>query len=1106
MPRHLLKLFTLSGLPLGKAGRLRRWLPVLHTPGGSDSIFVSKPADWLPDELERYQVNISEIEDSLLPDGLDSEKLRQKLNEHKGYLRCGENPPVDSSSERRSCPAECPVMGENRRSGPHCDFHCVEATAEACTDLDGEATVVDREHGLCRPCAVAGCRECVHDGTDTCLKCSTGFYLGTDGRCVNRLWYCWWLFFGALLAVVGLVVLWVVDLWMRPITNQTRLDHALDLRSRAKLRQPKDPGTCEGSENVQRETRALWPLFATNLCSNGTVAGPGLALAFNFQVCIIFWAVVMGLGWIFLGLSVDTDLFIMGTRRWDSPRQQCLVTAWGYEAQHRLMWAKVAYLAFAYVFTFLGSMLFSIRQLRMYQTMDLNTSTHKDFCAVASGLHGISGEELLEEELKEFFEKETGKRVIAVSVSWEYFDYKDEIMGIIDNDMFMLHNQDQHERSWLKGTPLHRVDEEPAEQQQRQLSKQSSVQSIVDGVSGSAAPYSHVGKDGGEHSLWRKVMMFTESAFLSDTVQRALTRGRARGFAMRHKLHAYVDEAAPDRAGEEHNKRVMKILHGLKASGKVFVVFNTEKERDSAVATAKAKSNGQGMTFKGKPVKLDVAEVEPEGVTWSKFADESVPFGHKRKVASAVVSIAFALCIWAGVFYLPFVWVSASASYTYGQSPSQVSQTVFGFVVVLGNVMMYTACSEVADRMRFPYQKDTEVCYMIFYTISCVFNVVLDLVVTCFMAYWQLSGSGARMYDGQPISEAPTLVSLLMTYGMQREMGENAQAYAWPSTFLIPFLIEPVAAIYVPYQLMVLLVRGHSDISTAASEAYLASIPFDLSRYADIHLNVILAVLILFFPGGHNLIIFFGLAISHVWIYVYDHARVLRAAPRFQFASMDVDWWAQWMLAFPCGILLSVFMWKCNQDMEFKITKMALGGLGDPRQSSIGVVAMVAAAFAGHVLLHTWLLKNVVPLFGISEDSEGDSADTYQDCAERLPCSWLTSNPVLCLRSDYIYQHRPPITFCQLGKEHLLVKNEEVGQYFEDSKSKAEEAWSPNNLQQIGQMLASVVASPSGNRPSRLLSWDDDDERGGDVVGRGGRIDHLATRGSEAEGLPITRG
>jgi len=1064
-----LKAIALIVLPLGEAERLRKWLPKLHTPGVWGSVFDNSGAFW------SIGANSSVLSDGVdvpnIRDELDSKKLLDRFKENKGYLQCGENSPVDGQSQRRKCPAQCPIMGENIGNGIHCDFHCVEATVDACTELNAKATVVDKDRGICRPCNVAGCSRCFHDGTDVCEKCSSGFVLGLDGQCQNPFWLCWYLFGGALLIIVGLVVAWITDLYLRPVSNGPRLKHALDLRSRAKLRQPKrvsEPGDPE-------ETRPMWPL-STNLCRNSDVAGPGLALAFNFQIFIILWAVVMGLAWIYLGLSTSTDLFIMGTRPWDSPRQQCLVIAWGYETQHRLMWTKVAFLAFGYAFTFLGSMLFSIRQLRIYQRMDLYTTTHKDFCAVASGLGGISGEERIEGELKEFFENETKKTVIGVSVSWVFEDVEDDIMAIVDEDMVLMHRRIEVEKSKSSKTVSQEavrqdlqaagLDEEDAfgggrtSQDTEATVSDSRVKSASsDGQlsTSRALEEPEVAEElTGLHteSMRTKLMRSVESVFLSTQVQKALTKGRARGFETRHRSRkgGTGDDLNSCKQGDEHNNRVKQKLNGLKSSGKVFVVFDTEKDRDAAIAESKS----QGMTFRGKPVSFDAAPVEPEGVLWQNFADENKPFGQKAKIGAGVVTIAFSLCIWAGVFYMPFVWVSASASYSYGQSPNPLSQFVFGMIVVLGNVMMYTACSEVSDRMRFTYRKDREVCYMIFYTISCMFNVLLDLVITCFMAYWQLSGLGARMYGGQPITEAPTLISLLMTYGMQRELGENSQAYAWPSTFLIPFLLEPLAAVFLPYALMSLIVRSHSDIHTASSEAYLASIPFDLSRYADIHLNVILAVLILFFPGGHNLIIFFGLAISHVWIYVYDHVRVLRFCPGFTYASMDVDWWAQWMLAFPCALLLSAFAWKSNQDMEFKMSKMIFGKFGDPQESSIGILVMLVAVFLGHVWLHSLLLDKVVPLFGISQENEGPEA-TFRDCAERRPCSWFTANPIHCLRSDYIYEHNPPITFCQQGKEHLMVKNEKVGQYFEDKKAAPEDAegWTPS-LNSFGQSMGFV--------------------------------------------------
>jgi len=58
---------------------------------------------------------------------------------------------------------------------------------------------------------------------------------------------------------------------------------------------------------------------------------------------------------------------------------------------------------------------------------------------------------------------------------------------------------------------------------------------------------------------------------------------------------------------------------------------------------------------------------------------------------------------------------------------------------------------------------------------------------------------------------------------MQRALGENAFSYAFPSTFLIPFLLEPFITIVFPKQLGKLLVRSHPDIIGLAAENMLAA-------------------------------------------------------------------------------------------------------------------------------------------------------------------------------------------------------------------------------------------------------------------------------------------
>lgn len=1018
--------------------------------------------------------------------------------EKKPVLVCGRNPVVDSESERASCPAECPLLAEKRGNEQHCDFHCVDSSKEACIAMDPKTTVPDLELGYCRPCAVQGCSECARDGTDNCAKCYTGYFL-QDGQCVNTFRHGWYIFGFVLVVIVALVILWVVDLSLRPITNRRVLQNALELRSRAKLRQPKAEENAD--MDTRQSSRALWP-YSTNLCRNGQVAGPGLTLAFNFQVAIVIWAVVMAVSWLCLGyyanalepvpFGEEPDLFRMGTRKWDSARQQCMVIAWGYETQHRLMWTKVAYLTFAYVFTFMGSLLFSVRQLRMFQSMDIHMTTHKDFCAIASGLAGISGERRLEEELKEFFEKETGKEVMTVSVSYVYIGREDEFMDIVDNDMIIMHHMWKHRNP--TGEPESEEseedeveddeDEEMTQSERQKMKEQEHADLTLEATRSSKQLETTT-----EQTIRTRIMRSVESVFLSTPMQKALTRGRAKGFQKRHQTRRETDNsntrqvqssaqkgkgAMKDMRMQDHNDETIQKLSELKTSGKVFVVFNTEQERDDIVEAWQSRTtdeNKKGVKFEGMTVTLTVADSEPESVRWENFADEAEPFNLSKKILWGVGCIVVALAVWTGVFYLPFVWVSASASYTYGAAPSGASTFVFGMVVVAGNALMYTTCSEITDRMRFPYRSDAEICYMMFYTVACTFNVVLDIVVTAMVSYWTLSGLGARMYNGKPIEDAGSVVQILCTYGMQRELGHSTKAYAWPSTFLIPFLLEGLT-IYIPYQIMVLLVRTHSDIHTSSAEAYLASIPFDLSRYADIHLNIILAVLILFFPGGYNLEIYFGLAVAGLWIYFYDHVRVLRFCPSFNYASMDVDWWAQWMMAFPCAILLSALFWKLNQDQDFELSRAMFGDtLGDPDHSSLGITVIAAALFGLHILVHSLLLWKIVPLFGINmkDNRPGQTVpQTYKECAERLPCSWITANPINCLRSDYIYQHEPPMVHCVPGKEHLMMKNTQVGQYFSDIKSPTEDydEWTPSR---VWDNMKTSIKSAVGNEDKPTL-------------------------------------
>jgi hypothetical protein len=273
---------------------------------------------------------------------------------------------------------------------------------------------------------------------------------------------------------------------------------------------------------------------------------------------------------------------------------------------------------------------------------------------------------------------------------------------------------------------------------------------------------------------------------------------------------------------------------------------------------------------------------------------------------------------------------------------------------------------------------------------------------------------------------------------MQRSLAENVKLYAFPSTFLIPFLIEPIVTVWLPYRLGRLIVRTHIEIQGRCAEAYYAPFEFDLGRYADLLLNVFLGILIFWFPGGYINLLFFGMAGSHMWIYLFDHYKVLHVIPSIKIVSKEVDSWGQLVLAALTGMILSALVFKGN---------CTLHQFGLPEYCVQGNNLLYLTLFAGvaHTVLHIFLLFTLVPWMGMTNDEleqlakdKGVIGMKFEEVAEDEPFSWFTANPVHCLRSKYVHKDRPYCRFACVGKEHLLEVNKDIGCFFQDTAGEVE--------------------------------------------------------------------
>merc|ERR1740121_1988558 len=256
-------------------------------------------------------------------------------------------------------------------------------------------------------------------------------------------------------------------------------------------------------------------------------------LHFNFQVAVILWAAFVGVTWMCFAQFIDKDLWILGTRRFGTARENCILVAWGYETQQALMWTKVAFLYIVYIGSFLMCMLYGVYQLRCFQDADYQHKTMKDFVAMIVGLPSVDGSKPVEEELKAKIESFSGQRVVGVSVAWDYQHVEEDIKTILDADL------DQRMRAATGSEP----DAAP-------LPEMNPVRK-------------------GFHGLERSLFGLPEAG--GDEESEAAEEGH-------------------------NNEQVLELLTGLRTSPRAFVVFETQDGRVDAVQKAESGFEYEGST------------------------------------------------------------------------------------------------------------------------------------------------------------------------------------------------------------------------------------------------------------------------------------------------------------------------------------------------------------------------------------------------------------------------------------------------------------------------------------------------------------------------------
>mmetsp|Transcript_1945 Transcript_1945/g.3426 ORF Transcript_1945/g.3426 Transcript_1945/m.3426 type:complete len:1037 (+) Transcript_1945:76-3186(+) len=876
----------------------------------------------------------------------------------KGILQCGWTvfAPDDP------CPVECPLLAE--MPWDPCHFQCV--TADKCGQLDPKATVADHDQKRCRRCIVAGCDICDLGGEDKCHQCSLGFYLDNHGTCFSGGEYLWHILKIVVALIAVVLGLWTIELFCRRPTNEEGLSHGIRFRKRTRCHMPHDTPHRLGVIDEEDSEGVIYPL-STNLIVT-PVGGVGTSLHFSFQAYLIFWSLGLAASYAYWAMQNNYDMLRIGTLPAQTPQQFCSVLQWGAKQQDVMMEDTFLFCLWAWAFQIMTSLGFAFYQQFRFRKMD-DLTTMKDFACFVRGLPKKKGTEDVESGFKDFLEKETGQKVVGVSVAWDVSSPK--------------------------------VFERVNEALEHEASEQEKAHTLL--------------KNGGNPVVEQ------------DDVAQPL------GFLSRvsrnvDKLFGFgVQVGAGERSGVDVD-RVRELLEEMTTSDVAFAVFETEEARDAAVDLAKSR---HGLTYDEKNVvRLETKACEPGTVRWDGISYGSRTRTRNKNMVYGAGLIILALAAWCIAFYMPYAYFVTSFTYANGNEPSFFANMAFTMLVVAGNQIMYFMCDFVTVNAGFAFEDERELWYNVYYLLACIANVALDMVITGVLGYEEMVGIGIHTADGKLLESLTSFQAIIESYPMQKTLGNMLFAYCFTGTFLLPFLLEPIGTIFLPEMVYKRLLRSHPECRNREAELSMQFFTsMDLGRYSDLLLNMCLSVMILFLPGGYVLPMFLSMGLSHVYIYVYDHWRVLRAVPDFCFSRNVVDQFGTDWMALPAALTLGCAVFK-----GYHIYWPDLHGWR--------LLCVMLWAFGFSLVFHLFLLRRIYKMKLTHERS----AMTYAECAKHEPKTWFSANPIHCLRSKYIWGYMQPQVFFMPGKAHLQRANPKIGTYFENK-----EAQKPDTVSEEGK-------------------------------------------------------
>lgn len=729
------------------------------------------------------------------------------------------------------------------------------------------------------------------------------------------------------------------------------------------------------------KTHSLW----STSVQRDYIAGVGVMLHFTWQFWVTAWALCVGIVMYLLAWKFNKRPNIAKME----PQFEDYYQACNEKVEEQL--TKIAYMEVVYfwatfgiyVTTTVASLAFAVRQRRFAERVSQQLTTMQDFVLFVHGLPKLPGTQKVEVLLKEAFQQRlasVGVEVVGVSPCWDFRTCTAAV---------------QKQVSW--------------EVEQQDLEHEQTAN--LDGPrSAMKDTLSTVRRREGRWSLELRRL---------DAV-----------FNIGHE--ADEDEVLPE---DKQPNEVRAMLESLYTSGEAYLVLRTEAQRNKALRQLQERP----FSLHGKTATASRVDTEPETVLWENFGTRQAAV--VMNIVLGVVAMAVAVALLDVIFYFPSVAYLISVSGVAGMSEGGFEGMLLGLLVCICNQIIYLIIGRIADKCGFKSKDEHQVFYVVGYTWAVFFNTILDLFTVLLMAEGftmeqaiHLQTDNRSTMSTKAIAENPSIQMAVYT---------KYAEYLFPSCLMVPFLLEPVI-VFGLFNIKKWIVRSRTDVSLQEAEKELQCDPFDLSRYGDSLINVMLCCGIMAFTYRDLYFLWFCLVLSQTFVFFWDKYRLLRVSIRSFFVSSVLEETAQYLMAGPCAILAGCLVFRLygqksgevqgNLEPWFKSASQKYSFVASLINRDTIVVVMAICAGL-HIILHCYALNQIIPRW-CELNQEHDENVEYATKGKEIPCNWFNANPVYCLRSKYVYKYEVPcLNFCA-GKEYLLRANPEIGCDYENQDFK----------------------------------------------------------------------